>query len=93
MQTLLQDLRYGARTLWKNPGFTLIAVITLALGVGANTAIFQLLNAVRLRSLPVHKPEELAEVHIAEPRSYPGNYNGRRPELTNPLWEEIREKQ
>jgi predicted permease len=93
MQTLLQDLRYGARMLWKNPGFTLIAVITLALGVGANTAIFQLLNAAHLRSLPVHKPEELAEAHIAEPRGYPGNYNGRRPELTNPLWEKIRERQ
>jgi putative ABC transport system permease protein len=93
MQTLWQDLRYGVRTLWKNRGFTLIAVITLALGVGANTAIFQLLNAVRLRSLPVHKPEELTEAHIAEPRSYPGNYNGRRPELTNPLWEQIRERQ
>jgi len=93
MQTLWQDLRYGARMLWKNPGFTVIAVITLALGVGANTAIFQLLNAVRLRSLPVYKPEELAEAHIAEPRSYPGNYNGRRPELTNPLWEQIRERQ
>src|SRR6266498_2569926 len=93
MQAFIQDLRYGARMLWKNRGFTLIAVITLASGVGANTAIFQLLNAVRLRSLPVHKPEELAEAHIAEPRSYPGNYNGRRPELTNPLWEQIRERQ
>jgi len=93
MQAFIQDLRYGARMLWKNRGFTLIAVITLALGVGANTAIFQLLNAVRLRSLPVHKPEELAEAHIAEPRSYPGSYNGRRPELTNPLWEQIRERQ
>src|SRR5262249_47753473 len=71
----------------------LIAVITLAVGVGANTAIFQLLNAAQLRSLPVRNPEELAEAHIAEPRSYPGNYNGRRPELTNPLWEEVREKQ
>src|SRR5262245_62864654 len=66
MQTLWQDLRYGARMLWKNPGFTVIAVITLALGVGANTAIFQLLNAVRLRSLPVYKPEELrSEEHTS----------------------------
>jgi len=90
---LRQDLRYGARMLWKNRGFTLIAVITLALGVGANTAIFQLLNAVRLRSLPVQKPEELAEARIAEPRSYPGSFSGRRAELTNPVWELIRERQ
>ncbi|HEY6404017.1 MAG TPA: ABC transporter permease, partial [Blastocatellia bacterium] len=93
MQTLWQDLRYGARMLWKNPNFTLIAVITLALGVGANTAIFQLLNAVRLRSLPVQKPEELAEARIADSPNRWGNFGGRRSELTNPLWEQIRERQ
>src|SRR5262245_26301063 len=59
MQTLLQDLRYGARILLKNPGFTLITVFTLALGIGANTAIFGLMDKLIVRSLPVKEPSRL----------------------------------
>ena len=79
----------------RNPSFALVAVLSLALGIGANTAIFQLLNAVRLRSLPVKDPQELAEVRVfASGKSgRVGTFSTRYPFLTNSQWELIRARQ
>src|SRR5262245_50918963 len=88
VETLWRDLRYGVRMLLKNPGFTLTVVITLALGIGANTAIFTLINVVMLKTLPVSHPEELVELTLTNPAPQRGWLN-----ITAARWEQIRDHQ
>jgi hypothetical protein len=82
---MFQDLRYGVRMLLKNKMFTAVAALSLALGIGANTAIFSLINALMLRPLPVKAPQELALFTIIEPwgQGYSLNY---------PLYEMFRDR-
>src|SRR5215468_7617249 len=72
---MIQDLRFGIRMLLKHKSFTTMAILSLALGIGANTALFQLLDAVRLRMLPVKDPQELAEVRLADMRGARGGFS------------------
>src|SRR6185437_5903933 len=69
MSKFLQDLRFGARLLAKTPGFTLVAALSLALGIGANTTIFTLINAVLLHPLPVEDPSQLVSVWTVDERN------------------------
>src|SRR5271155_3823525 len=89
---IFDELRYALRNLRKSPVFTIVAIGSLALGIGANVAIFQLLDAVRLRTLPVKSPQELAELRIGDMTHARGNWL-RDNALTNPLWEQIRQRQ
>jgi len=82
LETLLGDLRYAMRTLRAAPAFAIVAILSLALGIGANTAIFSLINAVMLKSLPVRHPEELMVVLRDSSKT-----------ATNPIWEYVRDHQ
>ena len=84
LDAVFQDLRYALRALGKSPAFGAVAILSLALGIGANTAIFSLIEAVILKSLPVPHPEELLQVMMGK-QSYIG--------FTNPTWEHLRDRQ
>jgi predicted permease len=91
IENLIRDLQYAGRTLVKAPVFTLAAIATLALGMGANTAIFQLLDAVRLRSLPVREPHRLAQIEIPDKGGFGVSHDS--DNLSYPLFQQIREHQ
>ena len=94
VDSVWQDLRFGGRLLFKNKTFSIVAILTLALGTGANAAIFQLVNAVRMRTLPVERPEELVSLGInTNDKGRTGRSMSRRPFFSEPLYRAIREQQ
>ncbi|MGB7282451.1 MAG: ABC transporter permease [Candidatus Acidiferrum sp.] len=92
IESALQDLRFALRALRKSPAFTITAILTLALGIGANTAIFQLLDAVRLRSLPVADPSSLVKVQIKGGLRGMGWFDNTTA-VSSALWEQIQKQQ
>jgi predicted permease len=94
VETVWQDLRYAARLLCRNPTFAIVAILTLALGTGANTAIFQLVDAVRLRALPVEAPQQLVDIRVdAHNKGRTGTFMSRLPFLSEPLLRRIQVEQ
>ncbi len=89
LEQAAQDVRYALRGFRRNPGFALVAILSLALGIGANTALFEVVNAVRLRTLPVADPASLVEVHIVDRDGARGNFETWFPSVTQPIWREI----
>src|SRR5438045_6283810 len=93
MSSLWNDLRYGFRALRLIPALTSIATLTLSLGIAANTAIFQLIDSIRLRSIPVKNPQELWTIRIADRHWGSGQFSSQYSQLSFPIWEQIRKRQ
>ena len=93
LERLTQDTRYAVRLLGRTPAFSIVAILSLAVGIGANAAIFQVINAVRLRALPVARPHELVEITPVTMDGARGYFSSWRQSVSNPIWEEIRDRQ
>src|SRR5882724_8157843 len=93
LEAIWQDITFAIRMLRKNIGFTAVALISLALGIGANTAIFQLIDAVAMRTLPVRNPENIVDVHITDMSKARGSRGSWHEALNNPAWEQVRDRQ
>ena len=91
LESLWNDVRSALRIFVRSPGFSFVVVATLALGIGANTAIFELLDAVLLQSLPVKNPQELAQVRVVDRSKVRGTSFTAYPAVTNLIWENLRE--
>ena len=87
---ILKDLTFGLRQLRLNRTFTAVAVLSLALGIGANTAIFQLIDAIRLRSLPVANPQDLAYLDFVKGSTRSGWWSTRSANFTSAHWDSVR---
>src|ERR1017187_4854922 len=82
LDAIMQDVRYAIRALRSSPGLAAVAILSLALGIGANTAIFSLIDSLTLKALPVSHPEQLLQVTMAKDAYF-----------TNPIWEQLRDLQ
>ncbi len=92
LETAWRDVRFAGRLLARTPGFTVAALLSLGLGIGASTAFFQLLNALSFRGLPVERPEQLVEIRgVGEGRA--GRQTGRNRQFSAPVWQQIRDHQ
>jgi putative ABC transport system permease protein len=93
LERAAQDVRYALRVFAGNRSFAAVAIVSLALGIGANTALFQMVNAVRLQTLPVADPASLAEIRIVDLDGARGSFQTWHPAVTNPIWEALRDRQ
>jgi putative ABC transport system permease protein len=93
LEQAAQDVRYALRVFRRQPSFAAVAVLSLTLGIGANTALFQIVNSVRLQSLPVADPSALAEVRLVDMDGSRGNFRTWHFSVTHPIWQAIRARQ
>jgi len=93
LERAVQDVRYALRIFRRNPGFAAVAIVSLTLGIGANTALFEVVDALRLQTLPVADPSSLVEVRLTSMDGMRGNMESWHASVTYPIWEAIRDRQ